>query len=190
MQALHVSLTAQQYPPLGDAFVRLRPFPLSSRRPSPTFMHASMEVALTFGAVGDLLALGILIKDIISALDNCRGSSREYQNLQESLTLLDVTLEEIGKAFHDLDRVRIARELHNTGLQSIQQVKNTLTAFHSEKLHKFRPSLGSSDGSGNRLKDAGRKIQFRLGDKDIARFKAEITGHIVALNLLVEVMTL
>jgi hypothetical protein len=41
-----------------------------------------MEVALSFGAFGDLLALSILIKDIVSALDDCRGSSREYQNLR------------------------------------------------------------------------------------------------------------
>lgn len=35
-----------------------------------------MELAFTFGAVGDFIALSVLIKDIIGALDDCRGSSK------------------------------------------------------------------------------------------------------------------
>jgi len=62
-----------------------RPDPLPhSHPPSQT-----MELGLTFGAVGDLISIAILIKDSVSAFDDSRGSSKAYSDLVGSLNVID-----------------------------------------------------------------------------------------------------
>jgi len=147
-----------------------------------------MEVAVTFGAFGDLLALGILIKDIIACLDDCRGSSKEYQDLVRSLTVLESTLGEVDQIFRDPRRANSAGRLCDTAMKSIRQIQESLKSFR-DKLQKYQSSL-TPGGSGNFMKDLARKIQFKLDEKDIAKFRGEVTGYTVALNLLMEAMTL
>ncbi|KAK4443103.1 hypothetical protein QBC34DRAFT_478432 [Podospora aff. communis PSN243] len=143
--------------------------------------------------LGDLVTVGGLIMAIISALDDVRGASRDYQNLQESLRVLNTTLNLITGILQDPRRARIAREheICRTGLQSIQQIKNALATFHDETLKKHLRHLGSNDGSGNRLKAAMRKIQFRIiEDQDILRCKADVAGYTGTLNTIVGTITL
>jgi len=54
-----------------------------------------MEVALTFGAVG------LLIKDIVSALDELRGSAKSYRELIEGITLLGQVVEQAAQVYQD-----------------------------------------------------------------------------------------
>lgn len=148
-----------------------------------------MEVALTFGAVGDIIAVCQLIKDIVSALDDCRGSSKKYRDLIHSLGVLNDALREVHHVFSHPPRASINQQrLCAAGLSSIKQVQESLQSFN-DKLGKFRSSLGPR-GSGNCLKDAARKIQFKLDDKDIEGVKGEITGYTVALRMLLETLTM
>jgi hypothetical protein len=147
-----------------------------------------MELALTFGALGDLLALGLLIKDIVICLNDSSGSAKEYQELVRSLTILDSVLREVDGIFRDPRRATPAQRLHGTALKSIKQLQETLKSFN-DKLQKYRPSLAPG-GSGNRIKDVARKIQFKLDEKEVAKFRGEITGYTVALQMLMEAITL
>lgn len=146
-----------------------------------------MELALTFGAVGDFIALGVLVKDIITSLDDCRGSSKVYQDLVQSLAILDFTLCQVDQVFRDPRRAIIAQRLCATVLESVRQIKDSLQSFH-DKLKKFHLSLGPG-GSGNRLKDAARKIQFKMDEKDINAAKGDIREYTTVLNLLLEAVT-
>ncbi|KAK0717848.1 hypothetical protein B0T26DRAFT_751856 [Lasiosphaeria miniovina] len=56
---------------------------------SKSSSDAIMELGLTFGAVGDFISIAGLVRDIVLALDSCRGSSKEYRDLVESIELLD-----------------------------------------------------------------------------------------------------
>ncbi|KAK4210533.1 hypothetical protein QBC37DRAFT_292254 [Rhypophila decipiens] len=147
-----------------------------------------MELALTFGSFGDLLALGILVKDIIVCLDDCRGSSKAYQDLVRSLTILGSAIQEVDSIFRSPRRVTVAPCLCESASKSIVQIQQTLKGFN-EKLQKFRPSL-IPGGSGNRLKDVARKVQFKMDEKDIEKFKGQVTGYTVTLRMLMEAMTL
>ena len=147
-----------------------------------------MELALTFGAVGDFIALSVLIKDIIGSLDDCQGSSKVYQDLVRSLVILDGALCEVDQVFHDPRRANIAQRLCATALESVRQINDALQSFY-DKLKKFRPSLGPG-GSGNRLKDTARKIQFKMDEKEITAAEAEIRAYTVALSILLQPMTL
>lgn len=147
-----------------------------------------MELAFTFGAVGDFIALSVLIKDIIGALDDCRGSSKVYQDLVQSLVILDGALGEVDQVFRDPRRATFAQRLCATALESVRQINDALQSFH-DNLKKFRPSLGPG-GSGNRLKDAARKIQFKMDEKDISAANREIRAYTMTLSVLLQSVTL
>ncbi|KAG5746416.1 hypothetical protein H9Q70_010885 [Fusarium xylarioides] len=57
-----------------------------------------MEV--TFGAVGDFISIGVLIKDFIELLDDSRGSAWEYNSLKQQLTFLRLNLD-LAKRSYD-----------------------------------------------------------------------------------------
>jgi hypothetical protein len=46
-------------------------------------------LSATFGSVGDFLSISILVKDLLLALDDSRGSSRDYQEVVRKLYILD-----------------------------------------------------------------------------------------------------
>ncbi|GJC96415.1 hypothetical protein ColKHC_05241 [Colletotrichum higginsianum] len=47
-----------------------------------------MEFTLTFGAVGDFIAVIEVVRSIIVALDDCRGSVKENRDVVQSLEVL------------------------------------------------------------------------------------------------------
>jgi hypothetical protein len=70
----------------------------------------------------------------------------------------------------------------------VQQIQTVLLDFHA-RLEKYCVSL-SPGGSGNRLKDAARKIQFKLNDKDIEKVRDDVAAYAVALKMILQTMTL
>ncbi|KAF1974790.1 hypothetical protein BU23DRAFT_460501 [Bimuria novae-zelandiae CBS 107.79] len=50
---------------------------------------------ITFGAVGDIISVCLLVKDLVDALDEARGSKAEYQSVIRELWILDRALLEI-----------------------------------------------------------------------------------------------
>jgi hypothetical protein len=143
-----------------------------------------MEFSATFGAVGDFISIGLLIREIVSALDDARGSAKEYRGLIQSLNILNDTLTEVDKAFDGASQVSDLATLRALGRRIAGQIKTSLTDFQA-KIHKFGPSL-SQNGSGNFIKDVARKVQWRLEEKDVEKFRAEIGGYSGSLQILLE----
>ena len=56
----------------------------------------SMSFAPSFGSVGDFIAITLLIKDVINALDDATGSRSEYQQLIRELLSLEKAFLEVG----------------------------------------------------------------------------------------------
>ncbi|KPM44405.1 hypothetical protein AK830_g2141 [Neonectria ditissima] len=146
-----------------------------------------MEFVLTVGAVGDFLAISVLIKDILVALDDCRGSAKQYRDLVEGLTNLDKILHEVEQVYCDSKFAGDLGDLRTISLHTIEQIKQCLEAFRN-RLRKFEPSL-SDGGTGNRFKDVVRKIQWKVEEKDIAKFQAEVMGYVMSVKVLFEVTT-
>lgn len=109
------------------------------------------------------------------------------QDLFQSLVILDSTLSEVDQVFRDPRRATFAQRLCATAQESVRQINDALQSFH-DKLKKFRPSLGPG-GSGNRLKDAARKIQFKMDEKDINSVKGDIQAYTMTLSLLLDTLT-
>jgi RNA polymerase-interacting CarD/CdnL/TRCF family regulator len=50
---------------------------------------------ITLGSVGDIISISLIVKDLVKALDDCRGSASEYQALIRELWVLDRVLLEV-----------------------------------------------------------------------------------------------
>ncbi|KAH9238386.1 hypothetical protein K456DRAFT_1746487 [Colletotrichum gloeosporioides 23] len=119
-----------------------------------------MKFTLAFGAVGDFIAVLELIKNIIAALDDSHGSTKAYRDVVQSLGILEST---------------------------IRQIEQRCLAEFNNKIEKFGPSL---TGAKNALRGAARKVQWRLEEKDVDKFRWELLGHTMAMNTLLELTTL
>jgi hypothetical protein len=141
---------------------------------------------MSFGfSVGDFIAAGKLIADILSALKDGSGSVSEYQHLMLELHGLQRVLEEV-------DKLEGPEELHAT----VNAVKATaltckfpLTRF-LEKIKKYDASLGCGNSAG-RVRDTEKRIRWGLSKKEeIHRLRSEINSHVGSINLLLKLFQL
>jgi len=147
-----------------------------------------MELALTFGAVGDFLSIALLIKDIVSALDESRGSAKAYRGLVHEITHLQKALEQVDHIYRRPDLPSGLRDLISIVQTTISQVCDSLRTFHGRIGKRYGDSLAEG-GSGNIFRDAAKKIQWKLEEKDVDKFRAELAGHRMTLELFLQVTT-
>ncbi|KAJ4019332.1 hypothetical protein NW766_003044 [Fusarium irregulare] len=148
-----------------------------------------MDFGLTFGSVGDFISLTVLIKDIITALDDARGSAKEYRALVQELVTLRLTLEAVQHTCEDPQLVHSLEDLAKIALDTVAHIKDCLGGFLGQ-IQKYEPALSASaSGRSNSLKAMGRKLQWRLNESDVERFRAEVMGCTMALKVLLEVIT-
>ena len=110
---------------------------------------------ITFGSVGDIIALCQVITTIVRSLSSTQGSSAEYESLINSLWSLAQALE-CAKFLLE----------QNTPLQFRGRLGTVLQNCHAcldhelDRVRKYTGSL-SSKGSGSRTKDTVRKIRWQ-----------------------------
>lgn len=139
--------------------------------------------SVTFGSVGDIITVSLLVKSIVDALDDSRGSSAEYQGLITELRSLESSLIEVELFSRSWRDASTSISLHNQCLKLVNKCQKTLENFQ-EYLKKYDSSL-SADASEGILKRTGTKIKWQLLAKDtVSRFRSELTGHANALNML------
>jgi hypothetical protein len=149
-----------------------------------------MDFGLSFGAVGDFISIALLIKDIIASLDDCRGSAKQYRELVQGLDILGQTLEVVQKTFENPQFTDSLEDLSKISLTTISQIQYCLQGF-LEQIRKYESSLGvNASGSGNTLKSISRKIQWKLNEKEVEKFRTEISGCTMTLKVLMEVTTM
>ncbi|SPO02304.1 uncharacterized protein DNG_04977 [Cephalotrichum gorgonifer] len=157
-----------------------------------------MEV--TFGAAGDFIAIGLLIKDIIRALDDSRGSSNEYSQLKVSLELLDKVLLQVHEICSEPDNggagatAFLGNDLRIGGLSHrvVSQIRQSVEAF-AKRNGKFETALGpttstSSSRPGRALRDVARKVQWVFEERDIEKFRGEIQMYTALLEILLHTL--
>lgn len=140
----------------------------------------------TFGSFGDFLSIAALIKDIVIALNDSRGSSKKYQSLIHGLDILNTAIGQVEQLYRSQRfTVGIERGPVTALEQAIAKIWQSLEDFHA-KIRKFATSL-SPGGSGRVFKDAARKIQFKMEEKDVQEFQQEVLGYNMSLELLLGV---
>ncbi|KAF0637902.1 hypothetical protein FPSE5266_04484 [Fusarium pseudograminearum] len=160
-----------------------------------------MEFALTAGTVGDFISIAALIKGIIAALDDSRGSAKQYRQLVQQLNTLDQTLDTVQQTLKD---PRVTHSLEFSSgivLDTVANINKCLVDFLGQ-IGKYEPALGTSapvnkaslTGAWLKIQRKAngnfRKVQWKLNEKDIDKFRAEVMGYTMALEIALGVITL
>jgi len=146
-------------------------------------------MTVPFGfSVGDFVAGIGLVRDVIEALQASSSSTARYQGLMSELFALERALLEVKKlGLGDNQATQPERleieALHGVLRLIVTQCQDTINKL-LEKIKKYEGHL-SANGSGSKLKDALRKVQWALlTDKDLEESRAEIRGHSNSITML------
>ncbi|KAF4636663.1 hypothetical protein G7Y89_g1430 [Cudoniella acicularis] len=139
-------------------------------------------MSITFGSVGDILSVCLLVKDLVLALDESRGSATEYREVIRELWGLDRALLEVDLLARSCESTVELSALFNTARKAADDCRICIDAF-SKKIKKYGASLGEGR-SRNILKDTARKIQWMTKKDDLDRFRAEVNAHSLSINML------
>jgi hypothetical protein len=145
-----------------------------------------MSIGFTFGSLGDILSLCILVKDLVAALDNSRGSSADYQELIRELWTLDRALLEVGqlsqKCAANVELIALQRTVSKAALQCREPMEEFLLRIRKFETH-FRDNTSKSIF--NAARDAYWKLHWAMSYKDeVQKFRTIINGHKSSINML------
>lgn len=139
--------------------------------------------SVTFGSVGDIIAVCLLAKSIVEALDDSRGASAEYQGLITEIRSLECSLLEVELFTRSWTDAATAASLQYECSKLVNECRKTLQDFQAY-LKKYDSSL-SKDSCTGILKRAGTKIKWQLLANDtVSRFRSKLAGHSNALNMM------
>ncbi|TID21434.1 hypothetical protein E6O75_ATG04829 [Venturia nashicola] len=139
---------------------------------------------ITFGSVGDIISVSLLVKDLLLALDSSKGSSTEYRAVVSELNILDKALLQVAQLANTHAPTPELLALWETAKHSVDKCRIAVDSF-TKRIDKYKNSLGKR-GSHNSIKDAARKVQWQICQKDeITRFRVEIAGYTDSITMLV-----
>lgn len=139
---------------------------------------------VTFGSVGDIISVCILIKGVVKCLDDSRGSSSEYQAVIRELDSLEHALLEVELMFLSSQGSEELASLQETALSVAAQCEKCITEYRG-KVNKYNRSLRHG-GSGSFIRDSAMKLKWSLSEKEqLTKFRAEIIAHCLSVNMLI-----
>lgn len=130
---------------------------------------------VTFGSVGDIISVALLVKDLAEALDKSRGSQAEYRQLIQDLQTLESVLRKVDHLCSANGSSGIDPEtaaLHETALQITNSSRNLVESF-KVKLTKYDKALGTTNmHKSNAIQSTFAKVRWQVGEKDdVVRFR-------------------
>ena len=142
-----------------------------------------MSAGVTFGSVGDIISVSIVIKDAIKALSDSGGSSTQYQQFIQELWAFDRVLLEIEWRWRAGPSTLEMNALRETTRRIAAQSRQSMESF-LQSTKKYGPSLRGG-GSGQAIKDMAMKVTWRFAHADdVTRLRAEINAYNNAINTL------
>ncbi|KAF5533466.1 vegetative cell wall gp1 [Fusarium napiforme] len=129
-----------------------------------------MEV--TFGAVGDFISIGVLIKDFIELLDDSRGSAWEYNSLKQQLTFLRLNLDLAKRSYDEYYKAPQFHDIRNTLESVVDEAERRLEDI-AVKVQRYTSTL-SQGSTVRRIKKVARKVQWSLEKKETEKFLLDL----------------
>lgn len=137
---------------------------------------------ITFGSVGDIISISLLIKDLIKCLDESRGSSADYQAIIRELWSLDQALLEVELLLRSCKQSVELSGLRETTRSCAEQCRKLIVDFR-DRTKRYQQVLRG--GTGNLVRDTTAKIRWHVSEKDdLVKFRAAITAQCSCLNIL------
>lgn len=138
---------------------------------------------ITFGSAGDIITVCLLVMDLVTSLDESRGSAAEYQEVRRELRGLERALLEVellSRSRSPTDKLTaLYATARKAALDCRHPVENLL-----KKIRRYDSSLGAA-ALRNVVRNTAMKIRWQVSQKDeIAKFRAEISAHSSSINML------
>lgn len=122
-----------------------------------------MSCGITFGSVGDFVAVAALIRQIVSSLQDSGGSASDYQELFREVDGLQCALDEIEHLEGKPEQMSANNGIRFAALNCQCSLSELQT-----KLKWYGSSVGVRR-SGSRLQDIGKRLKWQLKMKDEAK---------------------
>lgn len=140
---------------------------------------------ITFGSVGDIILVTLLVKDLATTLSN-EGSPAEYQAAVRELGNLECVLVELKDLVCLCDRIGGYESLAQTAQLEAQKCKALIDPF-CESTSNYGPSLRVG-GSGNKAVDTYQKLHWKFSQKNrLDEFRRAISAQIDCMTALIAV---
>lgn len=143
-----------------------------------------MSFVPTLDFARGFLAISILCKEIIVAVDATNGSTSEYHELMRKLLSLERAFLEFGLICQILDPTP---ELVATNLQArriADQCKSCIETF-LDTIYDHTKVFQHGD-IGNKLRDAFSKVARQFEKDNVTMFRTEITTHSATITILLQ----
>ncbi|EAT78354.1 hypothetical protein SNOG_14117 [Parastagonospora nodorum SN15] len=121
---------------------------------------------VTFGSVGDIISVCLLVKDLVDALDKARGSKAEYQSLIRELWILDRSLLEIDllARTHGGGATPELEALCETAKKAVDRCRNLLDESNARKQDAILKSINDRLDDTNRLIACGSLVTANIAE--------------------------
>jgi len=135
-------------------------------------------------SVGDFISALNLVRTVLAALSDTHGAGAQYRAV---IAIFDG----IGEALKSLETIECDLEALSAALHQATLRLEASTELFLRKIEKYQPALLNLGGSSSKIKDAVRKIQWALFNKDdIMEFQAEMLGHATSIQMFLHRVTL
>lgn len=136
---------------------------------------------MSFGfSIGDFLAVGKLVAEIITSLQDAGGAKSDYQDLIRELECL-------GQVLRRLDKL----QTQNSNTKNLESIKFAALSCQRpledflRKIKQYENTLGVKAKSNVFGKSSVDKIRWSLGKKDeVTRLQSYLSVHIGTINIL------
>ena len=141
-------------------------------------------MAAAFGfSIGDFINGINLVKDVIQALSESRGSSKEYVELRMQLESLELALNQIDSQFPGIEETT-----HRVALVSAVTTCRGLVNDFLQDIEKYHVPL-SHKGPKSVWKDTLRKIQWRISiSEELVAFRGKVAFHVNTIGMLLHIV--
>ncbi|KAH7395284.1 hypothetical protein DE146DRAFT_721709 [Phaeosphaeria sp. MPI-PUGE-AT-0046c] len=121
---------------------------------------------ITFGSVGDIISVCLLVKDLVDALDKARGSKAEYRSLIRELWILDRSLLEIDllARTHGGGATPELEALCETARKAVIRCRELQHESNLDKQDGKLQSINERLEDTNRLIASGNSVTAKLAD--------------------------
>jgi hypothetical protein len=86
-------------------------------------------MSITFGSVGDVISVSLLIKHFFKALDGARGSSADYEAVVRKLVVLDTALLHVEQLSRSNAPKPELYALYETAKRSVDKCRISVDSF-------------------------------------------------------------
>lgn len=141
-------------------------------------------MTITFGSIGDIIAVSLLISNALKTIKNSRGARSDYQKTIDELGRLSQILFRVKAVFHDYgDMISPQDPIVRSALVTLEECYTRMNSF-SKEIAQYEKSL--KKGSTARWFNVGiTRLKWQILESDhVPQFRRDLEAHCNFISML------